>query len=84
VALLSVPGEPFTEISQQIVSGSPFRDTLFSGYSNGGFGYLPVRSACGDDGHEVQTSPFPADAADIVVEGGCRMLNKLAEGKVDP
>jgi hypothetical protein len=84
VALLSVPGEPFAEISQQIVSESPFRDTLFSGYSNGGFGYLPVRSAYGEGGYEVQTSPFSADAADIVVEEGRKMLRELNEGDVDP
>ena len=84
VALLSVPGEPFTEISQQIVSESPFRDTMFSGYSNGGFGYLPVRSAFGEGGYEVQISPFSADAADIVVKEGRKMLRELAEGNVGP
>jgi len=79
VALLSVPGEPFTEISQQIVSESPFPDTLFSGYSNGGFGYLPVRSAFAEGGYEVEISPFSADAADIVVKEGVKMLRDLAE-----
>jgi len=84
VALLSIPGEPFTEINQQIVSESPFPDTLFSGYSNGGFGYLPVRSAFGEGGYEVQISPFSADAADIVVKEGRKMLRELAEGNVGP
>jgi Neutral/alkaline non-lysosomal ceramidase, N-terminal len=79
VALLSIPGEPFTEINQQIVSESPFADTLFSGYSNGGFGYLPIRSAFVEGGYEVQISPFSADAADIVVKEGLKMLKELAE-----
>jgi hypothetical protein len=79
VALLSIPGEPFTEVNQQIVSESPFADTLFSGYSNGGFGYLPIRSAFVEGGYEVQISPFSADAADIVVKEGLRMLKELAE-----
>jgi Neutral/alkaline non-lysosomal ceramidase, N-terminal len=79
VALLSIPGEPFTEINQQIVSQSPFPDTLFSGYSNGGFGYLPIRSAFAEGGYEVQISPFSADAADIVVKEGLKMLRELAE-----
>ena len=45
IALVSVPGEPFTETAQAIVSQSPFPNTLFSGYSNGGFGYIPTRAA---------------------------------------
>ncbi len=81
IALLSVPGEPFTEINQQIVSGSPFVDTLFSGYSNGGFGYLPVRSAYEEGGYEVEVSPFSPEAADIVVKEGLQMLRELAAGE---
>jgi hypothetical protein len=77
-ALLSVPGEPFIEIGQQIVANSPFAHTLFSGYSNGGFGYLPVRSAFEEGGYEVETSPFSPDAAEIVVQEGLRMLDDLA------
>ncbi len=78
VALLSVPGEPFTEINQQIVAGSPFTHTLFSGYSNGGFGYLPVRSAYGEDGYEVETSPFSEEAADVLIKESLQMLRELA------
>jgi hypothetical protein len=77
IALLSVPGEPFTEINQQIVTASPFPHTLFSGYSNGGFGYLPHRSAFDEGGYEVGTSPFSADAAEVLVEESIQMLNEL-------
>lgn len=77
VALICIPGEPFTEISQAIVSRSPFPHTLFSGYSNGAFSYLPVRSAYAVGGYEVETSPFSPDAAEIVVEEAVRMLHQL-------
>lgn len=76
-ALLSIPGEPFIEIAQAISSGSPFRDTLFSGYSNGGFGYLPVRSAYPEGGYEIDTTPFSPDAADVVVQESLRLLQSL-------
>ena len=76
-ALLSIPGEPFIEISQQIVERSPFRYTLFSGYSNGGFGYLPVRRAFEEGGYELQICPFSPDAADIVVSECAAVLKKL-------
>lgn len=80
VALLSIPGEPFVEISQRIVAGSPFAHTLFSGYSNGGFGYLPIGSAYDEGGHEVDASPFSAEAAGVVVKESLRMLKDLAAG----
>jgi hypothetical protein len=77
VALLCIPGEPFTEINQAIVARSPFPHTLFSGYSNGAFSYLPVRSAYAVGGYEVETSPFSPVAAEIVVEEALRMLQEL-------
>lgn len=80
VALISIPGEPFTETGQEIVARSPFRHTLFSGYSNGGFSYLPVRSAYAVGGYEVETSPFAAGAAEVLVEAAVEMLGELWEG----
>jgi hypothetical protein len=77
-ALVSVPGEPFIEIGQQIVANSPFTHTLFSGYSNGGFGYLPARTAFEEGGYEVETSPFSPQAAEIVIQEARRMLDDLA------
>jgi neutral/alkaline ceramidase-like enzyme len=77
VALLSIPGEPFSETNQRIVEGSPFADTLFSGYSNGGFGYLPISSAYEDGGYEVDVSPFAPEASEIVVKEGLQMLQEL-------
>jgi hypothetical protein len=79
VAFLSVQDEPFIEIGQQIVAGSPFPHTLFSGYSNGNFGYLPVRSAFDEGGYEVSVALYSPDAAEMVVEEGIRMLHELAE-----
>jgi len=79
IALLSIPGEPFTEINQHIVAGSPFAHTLFSGYSNGGFGYLPIRSTFEEGGYEVETTPFSPEAGDVVIQGCLQMLEDLAK-----
>lgn len=78
IAFVAIPGEPFTEINQLIVSGSPFAYTLFSGYSNGTFGYIPDRSAYEDGGYEAEASPFSADAADTLVKEALQMLKELA------
>jgi hypothetical protein len=80
VALVCIPGEPFIEIGQEIAARSPFPHTLFSGYSNGGFSYLPVREAYPAGGYEVETSPFAPGAAEIVVEESLRMLHELWSG----
>lgn len=78
IALLSIPDEPFVEIGRRIVAASPFPMTLFSGYSNGSFGYLPVRAAFAEGGYEVWASLYSADAADLVVEAAASMLRELA------
>lgn len=78
VVLISVSGEPFTEINQQIVSNSPFAHTLFSGYSHGLFGYVPARSAFEEGGYEVENSPFSSEAADGLVQEAVQLLKDLA------
>ena len=80
VALLAIAGEPFTEINRAIVAGSPFAHTLFSGYSHGGFGYIPSRDACAEGGYEVEASPFPAEASEVIVRESLAVLNDLAKG----
>ena len=77
IALVSMPGEPFNEIAQEISARSPFPHTLFSGYSNGGFGYLPIRSAFTEGGYEVETTPYGPDAAEAVVRESLRILEEL-------
>ena len=77
VALICVPGEPFIEVSQEIAKRSPFPHTLFSGYSNGGFGYIPMREDYPAGGYEVEISPFAPGAAELIVEESLLMLAEL-------
>lgn len=77
IALLSVAGEPFIEIAHRIVAESPFEHTLFSGYSNGGFGYIPTREAFAEGGYEIEATPFSPDAADALVGEGIRLLREV-------
>ena len=81
VALVSVPGEPFTEIGQAVAAQSPFPHTLFSGYSNGGFGYIPVREAYEEGGYEIEATPFSPEAADVLVREAVSMLKELGAGE---
>jgi hypothetical protein len=77
LALLSVAGEPFIEIAQRIVAESPFEHTLVSGYSNGGFGYIPTREAFAEGGYEIEATPFSPDAADALVAEAVRLLREM-------
>lgn len=63
IVLISVPLEPFSSIGQYIRAHSPFPYTLFSGYSNGMFGYLPSTAEYDRGGYEVEFSAFSAEAA---------------------
>lgn len=78
IALVSTRGEPFTETAQAMAAQSPFRHTLFSGYTNGGFGYIPVREAHAEGGYEIEATPFSPDAADVLLEESLRILQQLA------
>lgn len=79
VALVSVAGEPFSSIARKVADASPFPFTLMSGYSNGGFGYIPDRSAYDEGGYEIEATPFSAEACDVVVAEALRLLNELHE-----
>lgn len=77
VAMVGFPGEPFAEIGAAVKQRSPFPHTLFGGYTNDYLGYLPTDDARGDQGYEVETSPFAAGAADVVVTESLALLQEL-------
>lgn len=62
----SAPVEMFCEIAMDIRDRSPFSHTLYFGYTNGWFGYLPTAKAFEEGGYEPRTSPFtPQVEADV-------------------
>ncbi len=71
----------FVEIGLAVKRASPFAHTLFSGYSNIGWAYIPTPEAYPLGGYEVEVSPFAPEAASIVVEGATDLLQSMkAEG----
>jgi hypothetical protein len=78
--IVGVPLEPFSEIGQKIREQSPYAYTLFGGYTNGWFGYLPTSQAFSEGGYEVETSPFSPKAADRLIEGVVRILVEMKAG----
>lgn len=80
IALPVVPGEPFCQIGMQVKASSPFPYTLFAGYANIGWAYIPTADAYPLGGYEVEITPFAPEAAAMVVEGSIALLRELAPG----
>jgi hypothetical protein len=77
-ALVAIPVEPFAEIGTAVKERSPADWTLFSGYSNGYYGYLPMAYAYPEGGYEVgPTAPFESGAAEQMIEDCLEAIEKL-------
>tara|TARA_Y100001934_G_scaffold252325_1_gene316274 strand:+ start:6787 stop:8190 length:1404 start_codon:yes stop_codon:yes gene_type:complete len=77
-ALVAIPVEPFAEIGTAVKERSPADWTLFSGYANGYYGYLPMAYAYPEGGYEVgPTAPFEAGAAEQMIEDCLEAINQL-------
>jgi neutral ceramidase len=78
LALISSPGEVFTELGQAIVGQSPFAGTLFGGYTNEAIGYVPTPAAYTEGGYEVTHSCFVGStAAGLLQERSMQLLGSL-------
>ena len=83
IALLAVPAEPFVEIGLRVKSRSPFKHTLFSGYSNIGWAYVPTAEAYPLGGYEVEITPFSPVAAAQIIEESLLLLRELANSNAE-
>ena len=78
-ALLTFPGELYTEIGQHIKAHSPFRRTFIIGLANGYVGYVPTRKAIGEGGYAEDTRHVDETAEQLVVEHSLALLRSLRE-----
>ena len=76
-ALLTFPGELYTEIGQHIKAHSPFRRTFIIGLANGYVGYVPTRKAIGEGGYAEDTRHVDETAEQFVVEHSLALLHHL-------
>jgi hypothetical protein len=76
-ALVAIPVEPFAEIGVAVKKRSAADWTLFSGYSNGYYGYMPMRENYPEGGYEVDTTPFAPGAAEQMIEACVQAIDKL-------
>jgi hypothetical protein len=77
-AIIGCNGEPFVEIGLAIKAASPFTHTFFGGYTGPALGYIPWPSAFDEGGYEVETTPYTAEAAPLLVDAALGLLRELA------
>ena len=77
VAFFGIPGEPFNEIGRGVKSSKGWDMVLPTCLTGGSHGYFPVRNAYDEGGYEAKTSNFKAGVAELIIETGLDMLEKL-------
>lgn len=76
-ALVTLPGEIFTELGMYIKSRSPYPYTMVVELSNGSIGYVPDRKAYVEGNYEPVSARCGAGSGEILVEKALAMLNEL-------
>jgi hypothetical protein len=77
VALVGIPGEPFTDIGVEIKKAEGWDLILPCGLTNGYGGYFPMQSAFDEGGYEARTSRYKAGVAERIIAGGKELLAQL-------
>lgn len=77
VGILSLPGEPFTEIGLALKKKSPYAMTMIASLANGECGYIPMKACFRRGGYEILPLPGAGardDTADRLIRAGRRLL----------
>ncbi len=77
VALVGIPGEPFTDVGVQIKDSPGWDLILPCALTNGYLGYFPMQSAFDEGGYEARTSRFRGGVAERIIQGGKDLLSKM-------
>ena len=79
IALIGLPGEPFTGIGRGLKANASWRAVLPCCITNGGEGYFPMMDAYEEGGYEARSSRFKAGVAEYLIEEGNKLLDELAQ-----
>jgi len=74
LALVGIPGEPFSRTVLQIRSESPARCTAMVSYANDDQAYFPNEASTADGTYEAPVSPFGSDAAQHLKDAALSLL----------
>lgn len=77
VALLGIPGEPFSGIGRALKESEGWGMVIPTCNSNGAQGYFPMKEAYDEGGYEARGSSFRAGVAELIIEEGKALLAEL-------
>ena len=77
VALIGLPGEPFTDIGRQLKKAAGWRLVLPCCITNGYEGYFPTQDAYAEGGYEARSSVYRAGVAETLIEEGVALLDGM-------
>lgn len=80
VALVTAPGEIFSQIGVAVKERSPYAHTFFASCTNDSIGYVPIPEAYADGGYEVtRASQVDPEAAGILTDTCLTTLASLSQ-----
>ena len=74
IAIIGIPGEPFTKIGLELKATEGFDMILPCCTANGYEGYFPMQSAFDEGGYEARVSNFKAGVAEHIIAEGTKLL----------
>ena len=77
VAIIGLPGEPFTGIGRALKLAEGWDMVLPCCMTGGSEGYFPMQDAYDEGGYESRSSFFKAGVAEFIIEEGKQLLSEL-------
>ncbi len=77
VAIVTIPGEPFNGIGVALKDTADYDLVIPCCLTNGAEGYFPMSDAYEQGGYEARSSIFKAGVAEIIINTGKELLQKL-------
>lgn len=77
VALLGIPGEPFTDIGVGIKETKGWSMIMPCALTNGDAGYFPMKTAYDEGGYEARTSQYKSGVAEKIIVNAKALLEEL-------
>ena len=77
VAMVGIPGEPFTDVGVGIKEAEGWSMIMPCALTNSGMGYFPMMSAYDEGGYEARASRFKAGVAETIIENSKKLLDDM-------
>ena len=77
IAMVGIPGEPFTEISMEIKATDGWELVMVCEFINGHNGYFPTKAAYDEGGYEARSSKFKSGVGEIIRDGSKELLKEM-------